>query len=493
MSRQTRLYIMVGLAFTLGTLFGLMVQLPTTTREDGRARRHAVPEERAKNSRWKIGQRKPAAIFDSETLGEGGSYDALIDRDESGRISAVSGGATWHERQGGDKSRLPVDPRRSGGGHAGQLNPVAEKLQDLNRPVASDRTGAGIGGNATGKSRLSVRAGFRQWSGVNHTVTFRSISDIVRNGVFWSRQVEAVTPPGWDGTAAEDWMRRARLSRVVAVQEGCGRMLNRLLSLEDGSLSCARYRQNTDQIQGEVFSYYLSRVLEIPNVPPCVLSTVNTNSHQWAEVSHDVHLSQWNEGKLVILSRWADHLIPAYIPRKLRYDDRRLHPVPEDLEGLSAAELGELAQWSDLIVFDYLTANFDRVANNMFNRQWNSQIMDSPVHNLEKSATDGSLVFFDNESGLLHSYRLLDKYAHFHDSLLKSLCVFRKRTAHIIESLHKKKDVGDLLLKEFKANEPLQRWLPFLPDANLRTLNERIDSVYEQIHKCRKTYHVEGR
>ena len=47
----------------------------------------------------------------------------------------------------------------------------------------------------------------------------------------------------------------------MGVEKGCGRMKNRLLHLEGGGRVCCRYRQNQDQIQGEVFSFYLSRAI----------------------------------------------------------------------------------------------------------------------------------------------------------------------------------------------------------------------------------------
>lgn len=151
--------------------------------------------------------------------------------------------------------------------------------------------------------------------------------------------------------------------------------------------------------------------------------------------------------------------------------------------------LTELAQWSDLILFDYLTANLDRVVNNLYNLQWNPAMMDAPAHNLAREPNSGLLIFFDNESGLLHGYRLLGKYEAYHGALLQSLCVFRRSTADVIKRLHRNRDVGTLLQERFDVSDPEFRdFLPSLPDKSIKILNERIDRVHEQITHCERQY-----
>jgi four-jointed box protein 1 len=139
-------------------------------------------------------------------------------------------------------------------------------------------------------------------------------------------------------------------------------------------------------------------------------------------------------------------------------------------------------------VFDYLTANLDRVVNNMFNLQWNAAMMDSPAHNLERNSKTGNLVFLDNESGLFHSYRLLGRYSNYHDELLRSLCVFRKKTAAVVSRLHKSRDIGAVLQTTFERGEPLARHLPRIPFNNIQTLQSRIDAVYQQITHCQEKF-----
>ena len=87
--------------------------------------------------------------------------------------------------------------------------------------------------------------------------------------------------------------------------------------------------------------------------------------------------SNLDEGSAVVaLIEWLPDLTKATMPylllNKLQANDSL--PVPIDgqalerlssnkEEGLDEQLFSELAQWSDLIVFDYLTGNYDRVVS----------------------------------------------------------------------------------------------------------------------------------
>ncbi|XP_013775879.1 extracellular serine/threonine protein kinase four-jointed-like [Limulus polyphemus] len=315
------------------------------------------------------------------------------------------------------------------------------------------------------------------------------ITNIV-NGIYWAEELEKNIPDGFIKDM-DNWRQFVNKTKIVKISEGCGRMQNRLITFENGNNSCCRYRQNNDQIQGEIFSFYLSRLLNIGNLPPSVLAVIRGQERQWERVHSQLYLAQWNVERPVVLTKFVDDLEPAYIPPAFRTKDRRLHPVAEDLSNKTMDELIELAQWSDLIIFDYLTANLDRMVNNMFNEQWNSEMMNSPTHNLAKHKESGLLIFFDNESGLLHGYRLLDKYEHFHRYLINSLCVFRKKTADSVVRIHRTKNIAKLLKQAFINYDPgMSDWLPFLPEHSIKTLKHRIQIVYDQIQQCRVRYNT---
>jgi four-jointed box protein 1 len=149
----------------------------------------------------------------------------------------------------------------------------------------------------------------------------------------------------------------------------------------------------------------------------------------------------------------------------------------------------ELAQWSDLIIFDYLIANLDRVVNNLYNYQWNADIMAAPAHNLARQINSQLLVFLDNESGLLHGYRLLKKYEAYHSLLLDDLCVFRKSTIDALRDL-RDANAGERLNELFErtATSKVRDVLPPLPEKSIKILSDRIDHVLLQVQKCQDMY-----
>jgi four-jointed box protein 1 len=317
-------------------------------------------------------------------------------------------------------------------------------------------------------------------------------NDVI-SGVYWSDSVEQSCPKGFSKEDHEAWKKKAKNEKFVKMSEGCGRMQNRILTFQNSEKACARYRLNVDQIQGEIYSYYLSKLLGINNVAPSVLQLANTREDQWIRVGQEVGTAMWSEERPVILSKWIDGLSPAYIPTEFRNLSNVLRPkdisVQFKLNGdklfneNDGSSLCELHQWSDLIVFDYLTANLDRVVNNLFNLQWNARMMSKPAHNLEKG-TSGNLVFLDNESGLFHGYRLLDKYSTYHKSLLNSLCVFRKQTIDSLRHFVATDSISDSLQSIFEANEPLYRYIPRVPEKNIKILKSRMDDVLRQVQKC---------
>ncbi|CAG5135819.1 unnamed protein product [Candidula unifasciata] len=312
------------------------------------------------------------------------------------------------------------------------------------------------------------------------------IASIV-NGVLWTPQLEESCPKPFLSKAAEAWRKHIDKLDVVKMEQGCGRMQNRLITFRDSSKACVRYRLNTDQIQGEIYTYYLSRLLNMFNIPPTMLAQVNSIATKWKTVHLKMSLAQWADSKLVVLTKYIDGLSPAHIPTEFQEKSRRLEPTLSDLGAKSHADLCELVQWSDLIVLDYLTANLDRVINNMFNRQWNDQMMSSPAHNLERRP-DGGLVFLDNESGLFHGYRLLDKYSEFHRMLLKSLCVFRESTAVAVKRLYKSSSIGKELHSLLATNEVLHKHLAAISDKNVKILQQRLNDVFQQISQCERLY-----
>lgn len=331
--------------------------------------------------------------------------------------------------------------------------------------------------------------------------SFGDEETLIENGVYWGKQVEDSLPDGYGKEKHETWSSYVNKAVAVKMENGCGRMQNRLVTFSDGLQGCVRYRQNTDQIQGELFSFYLAQILKLPNLAPSTVSVVNLKSPLWQNLANDIASAQWNSNRPIVLTQYIPNLDSANIPSVFKPVERHLNKndvinmtgraLNEVLENSGVVKnLVELAQWSDLIIFDYLTANLDRIVNNLYNYQWNVNIMDAPAHNLAKKVDSDLLVFLDNESGLLHGYRLLKKYEIYHSILLENLCVFRRRTADAIKRLKQRGNVGALLREMFeKRNDAkVKDVLPTLPDKSVKILNERIETVYNQILKCESMF-----
>ncbi|KAM4618855.1 four-jointed box protein 1 [Polymixia lowei] len=309
----------------------------------------------------------------------------------------------------------------------------------------------------------------------------------VEDGVFWSEWLEDHLPVGFTEEHARAWRERARGYRIVKLEPGCGRISNQLATFSDGTKACVRYGINPDQVQGETLTYYLASLLGITNLPPLVLAQLNVVGEQWASVRRRIDGLQWGERAVVSLTEWVSNLTGVVTPALLRQESNGLHPLRGELWNKTTGELVELMQWSDLIMFDYLTANFDRLVSNLFSLQWDPRVMERDTNNLLK-APGGDLVFIDNEAGLVHGFRVLNMWEKYHDTVLGSVCVFRRRTAQRVAELHRRKDARMRLLELYRDNEPLSPELGFISDEHAGVLQERIDRLYKHILHCKGKY-----
>ncbi|NXD22827.1 FJX1 protein, partial [Spelaeornis formosus] len=312
----------------------------------------------------------------------------------------------------------------------------------------------------------------------------------VERGIFWSRELEEQVPPGFAAEEAAAWLSAARAARVASLERGgCGRSSNRLARLSDGSRACVRYGINPEQIQGEALSYHLAGVLGMQErLPPMALALVEARGRQWEPVREELRGSHWAEGAVVSLTRWVDNLTAVVAPAPWGAEagaGRRLQPLSAgELVGLPSSQLVELVQWSDLILFDYLTANFDRLVSNLFSLQWDPRVMRRATSNLLR-APDGGLVFMDNEAGLVHGYRLLAMWDPYNEPLLRSVCVFREGTARRVAELHRRRSAAAELRRRYRAREPLWARLGFLSERQAELLQARVDFVHRHIAHCR--------
>ncbi|XP_074087714.1 four-jointed box protein 1 [Macrotis lagotis] len=315
----------------------------------------------------------------------------------------------------------------------------------------------------------------------------------VQGGIFWSRGLEEQVPRGFSEEQAAAWLRAARAARVVALERGgCGRSSNRLARFSDGTRACVRYGINPEQIQGEALSYYLARLLGLQrHLPPLALARVEPRGAQWARVREELRGAHWAEGSVVSLTRWLPNLTEVVAPAPWRSALGGLRPLRPggggELANRSRPELVELVQWTDLILFDYLTANFDRLVSGLFSLQWDPRVMQRATSNLRRGP-GGGLVFLDNEAGLVHGYRLAATWDKYNEPLLRSVCVFRRRTARRVLELQRGRDAAARLLRLYRLREPRFPELAALARPHAQLLQRRLDLLSEHILRCQAQY-----
>ncbi|KAM3920548.1 four-jointed box protein 1 [Leptodactylus fuscus] len=353
--------------------------------------------------------------------------------------------------------------------HPGYLPQRAPRA--LRLPALSPQTPPATEGHPSGSEHRTT-----SYPSGNHSQTFTPLEQ----GIFWARSLERALPQGFSDEYTLHWQEFARTASVVSMEKGCGRSTNRLVTLSDGSRACVRYGINPEQIQGEVLSFYLSRLLGLHTVPPCVLSKVG--SAQWAPVQAELGGTGWTSGSLVTITPWLHNLSSVLPPLSLRAEDGKLLPLREELRSGHAGVV-ELAQWADLILFDYLTANFDRLVSNLFSLQWDPRVMLRGTNNLHRTA-DGTLVLLDNEAGLVHGYRLRDTWDKYNGQLLSTVCLFRRGVARRLRELYLARKASEELHSLYLAREPLAADLGSLTELEAQILQDRVGVIYRHIQTC---------
>ena len=59
---------------------------------------------------------------------------------------------------------------------------------------------------------------------------------------------------------------------------------------------------------GEIYSFYLARLLDMKYTPPVALSIVDRNGYQWQPQGAKFDSIEWHEGNLVILTKFVEDL-----------------------------------------------------------------------------------------------------------------------------------------------------------------------------------------
>ncbi len=134
-------------------------------------------------------------------------------------------------------------------------------------------------------------------------------------------------------------------------------------------------------------------------------------------------------------------------------------------------------------------------------RENRTSILRETVHNLGLSEETGALWMIDNESAFLDGYSLMyssdgddsssERHLAFHESMLRTTCVFRRRTVDRLFALHGSPDPARLLLRFVGESEPLFAASPRLPTIHAnsvfsRHFADRVARVWQWVRGCQE-------
>ncbi|GFS17609.1 four-jointed box protein 1 [Elysia marginata] len=354
---------------------------------------------------------------------------------------------------------------------------------------------------------------------------------------------------------ADTWLSTVRSSSVQSVQAAtwnkCGGAQNAYVTLKDGSRLCARSRTPQDRlVLGEVLSYWLSRRLGLDCVPPVTLTSSEFLLRQRPGDFRSQNLT-WNIGQPIALTLWLDRIdsnpnVKVLMPQPILEAYRSgkpitAHDISRSIEKheiswnrqqlswnngtnesirpsskTSAAEVTRnntqsvprsaglkvklrdlviLAQWGTMIIFDYLTGNYDRVASMQdgAERENDPHILEESIRNLRPSDRGAKLWLLDNESGLLDAYTVLylkssrsDKFLAYHEAMLRTVCVFQRGVIRAVNNLHAETVPHRALLRYAAERDKMVDKIA--RDEGFRLFKEniaqRLDNVVKWIKTC---------
>uniref|UniRef100_A0A915K381 Uncharacterized protein n=1 Tax=Romanomermis culicivorax TaxID=13658 RepID=A0A915K381_ROMCU len=328
-----------------------------------------------------------------------------------------------------------------------------------------------------------------------------------KNGIFWPRNVisalKKCKPASKHCRSFREKFYSKQFSIEPATWKKCGRPDNGYGTFdEDIGSFCVRYRYPHDYlVSGEILAFYFAQYLGI-NVP-CVIVERSTNLLQNFHNNHS-NLS-WRNDVPVALIEWRDSLkvLPFYsrsakIPLAILSAIRKNRTVNYGkVKGKPYYQRLNIARWSGVIVFDFITGHHDRYTRLMDDaeRRNDTNILTSVVPNVGVDK-NGDFWLFDNEPAFLDAYELLyalkndesKKFADFHKRILSSLCIFQKKLLVKISRLYQQDDPTDYLLNLARKYEPNLHILNLKNDSRMllvkRNFKDRLGKVIEQAKKC---------
>ena len=211
--------------------------------------------------------------------------------------------------------------------------------------------------------------------------------------LYWPNDKQWTIQPLFSEREASVFMDKIRSLRVVSLEEGCStsKPLNRLATLEDGTKVCCRPFKI-----GNIYSYHMNWLLGLRNVPPIIAVKVNLTNEMWKNIHDVAKAAGWWDGMRIIMEPFIDNLTEVYNLPYFNDNETSILTVPvaEKLP-LTPVARKMMVEWSDMILFDFVTGHTDR---KIFNNQ------KRPVKNLYRTSSS-KLVLIDNESTFTQGYQ----------------------------------------------------------------------------------------
>ncbi|XP_070548667.1 four-jointed box protein 1-like [Ptychodera flava] len=318
-------------------------------------------------------------------------------------------------------------------------------------------------------------------------------TSIVEDGLFWSHDVEEeifADDSDRDIDGEISFMQRSVIAGITDQYVG-GKGSNYLVYLKDGTKLFARHRTKCLAI-AEIATFHMSRLLGMNIVPTSILTLANPTVPQWNDPKVRLRLRSvgLHGDDHVTLSLWMNNFSEnVSFPHILLRGDKKIHIQNAMLREMTSQEVAYLAQWTDLVLLDFITLHTDRVTRAL--RTLDGAIKDPwllnvKVKNLIRKGR--KLWLIDNEATATFSSKItpLTRDLLYHLRLLDSTCVFRRSTVERMLWLRYYGNASASLMTVILDAEPFikaddirncKNDLPFVLDA-------RIDIIFRHIVSC---------
>ncbi|XP_070581615.1 four-jointed box protein 1-like [Ptychodera flava] len=296
---------------------------------------------------------------------------------------------------------------------------------------------------------------------------------IVEDGIYWSRYIEDMIPGAPSIGEMFDMVENLQSSTVVDISlelppdcdhSSCSSPINAVVTMADQSKAYVRYKPSC-WVYGEVMSFYFSVILCMNNVPPVSLARPDPSTRQWRDKTVQQTLRnkiEWASNTMVSMMTWIDNSTESFqYPEILVEGTKFIHPDNPKFDSLTLDGMALMAQFTDMVIFDYLTGNNDRVVYHLFYSlvKNDTGTLHSTTHNLQVDQARKKLWLVDNEVSFGIGYDMLTSHtfnvSYFFTDMLRSVCIFRRETIARISSFRRPADVAKVLWDMVATRDPL--------------------------------------